>query len=426
MTSTVQTLSTIIFGIALIHTFSVGFFIQLASRFESQTAKHKLLHLLGEVEIVFGFWAGVFVTLYALFFNPQEALQYLNQVDFTEPAFVFVIMAVAATRSIRQLAASGIQGLAKIIATTFKDINESMAFYIVALIFGPLLGSVITEPAAMTVTALILKKRFFQPSNNQRFKYSTLALLFVNVSIGGTLTHFAAPPVVMVSKVWGWDTSFMLTHFGWKALIAILLNTLITAYLLRAEFEKLPQPGDAKETHKTPIAITLIHILFIVAIVLSSHHLVVFLGLFLFFIGVMTITEPHQDSLQLKESILVGFFLAGLVVLGKPQEWWLSPLLSSLSDGTLFTGATLLTAVTDNAALTFLGAQVEGLSEMMKYALVAGAVTGGGLTVIANAPNPAGFGILKDTFEKQAVHPMTLLKAALFPTLIAYLCFWFL
>src|SRR3546814_11932794 len=81
---------------------------------------------------------------------------------------------------------------------------------------------------------------------------------------------------------------------------------------------------------------------------------------------------------------MVGFFLAGLVVLGGLQKWWLQDLLGGLEPTVLFWGATALTAITDNAALTYLGSLVEGASPAWHYMLVAGAVTGGGLTVIAN------------------------------------------
>ena len=87
-------------------------------------------------------------------------------------------------------------------------------------------------------------------------------------------------------------------------------------------------------------------------------------------------------------------------------------------------GSTALTGIIDNAALTYLGSQVSGLGESIKYSLVAGAVTGGGLTIIANAPNPAGFSILKEFFGKEGISPFMLLVAALIPTLIAGLCFW--
>ena len=51
--------------------------------------------------------------------------------------------------------------------------------------------------------------------------------------------------------------------------------------------------------------------------------------------------------------------------------------------------------------------------------LVAGSVTGGGLTVIANAPNPAGFSILKGCFSDGSISPLRLLGAASIPTLVA-------
>jgi len=123
--------------------------------------------------------------------------------------------------------------------------------------------------------------------------------------------------------------------------------------------------------------------------------------------------------LMLKEGLMVGFFLAGLVLLGALQKWWLQDLLGSLSPVVLFWGATALTAITDNAALTYLGSLVEGTSEAWRYMLVAGAVTGGGLTVIANAPNPAGFAILKSTFDNETISPGPLFIAALGPTLVA-------
>jgi Na+/H+ antiporter NhaD/arsenite permease-like protein len=82
-----------------------------------------------------------------------------------------------------------------------------------------------------------------------------------------------------------------------------------------------------------------------------------------------------------------------------------------------------LTAITDNAALTYLGSLVPGLSDEFKVALVAGAVTGGGLTVIANAPNPAGVAILRNRFTDDTVHPLGLLAGAALPTLVAAAAF---
>lgn len=128
----------------------------------------------------------------------------------------------------------------------------------------------------------------------------------------------------------------------------------------------------------------------------------------------------------MREGLLVAFFLAGLVVLGGQQQWWLQPLLTSMGSNTVFYGAAVLTAFTDNAALTYLGSLVAGLSDDFKYALVAGAVTGGGLTIIANAPNPAGIAILRGHFNDATIHPLGLFLAALPPTIIAALAFRYL
>ena len=148
------------------------------------------------------------------------------------------------------------------------------------------------------------------------------------------------------------------------------------------------------------------------------------MGIFLLFLGVAHAYERHQDRLILREGLLVAFFLAGLVVLGGQQQWWLKPVLLSMSADQVFFGAVALTAFTDNAALTYLGSLVEGLSDAFKYALVAGAVVGGGLTVIANAPNPAGVAILRKHFDDEAIHPLGLVLGALVPTAVAALAFW--
>jgi hypothetical protein len=41
--------------------------------------------------------------------------------------------------------------------------------------------------------------------------------------------------------------------------------------------------------------------------------------------------------------------------------------------------ATILTAFNDNAATTYLASHVPGFSDALKYVVIAGAVTGGGL-----------------------------------------------
>ena len=81
----------------------------------------------------------------------------------------------------------------------------------------------ITEPAAMTISALLLSSKYYEVDPPESFKYAPLGLLFVNISVGGTLTHFAAPPVLMVANPWDWGTVHMFTQFGWKATLGILI-----------------------------------------------------------------------------------------------------------------------------------------------------------------------------------------------------------
>jgi predicted cation transporter len=403
-----------IFAIALVHTFSTKLFEQLA---RLRPAHAGVFHLLGEVEAVFGFWAMVLMLVIAVTQGTQAATQYLDSRNFTEPMFVFAIMVVAASRAVLLAARRAVETVADVV-----PLRGGMGFYVVTLALVPLLGSFITEPAAMTLAALMLRERVFGARISTRLKYATLGVLFVNVSIGGTLTPFAAPPVLMVASKWNWDFWYMVSHFGWKSALAVAVNALVATLLFAKELGQLDKTHGASSA-AMPRAVVLVHLAFLAGIVISAHHPPVFLGLFLFFMGFAAAYPKYQDRLILREGLLVAFFLAGLVVLGGKQQWWIEPLLRGMSADTVYFGATVLTAITDNAALTYLGSQVDGLAEEFKRALVAGAVTGGGLTVIANAPNPAGFAILRGKFEDHSIHPLGLLIAALPPTLTAVLAF---
>jgi Na+/H+ antiporter NhaD/arsenite permease-like protein len=278
----------------------------------------------------------------------------------------------------------------------------------------------------MTLAALLLRQAYFRRPGQDGFKYLTVGVLFVNVSIGGVLTAYAAPPVLMVAHTFGWDSLFMATHFGWRALLAVLINGLVLTlicrpFLLNGSIGVQENEGERRPP-VSPVVMG-VHVLFLVGVVLSSHHMQIFMALLVLFIGYAHAYKRHQSPLLLREGLMVGFFLAGLVVLGGLQQWWLQDLLGGLSPYVLYVGATALTAVTDNAALTYLGSLVEGTGELWRYMLVAGAVTGGGLTVIANAPNPAGFSILKGCFGDGTIAPLRLLAAAALPTLVAAVMF---
>ena len=411
-----QWIAAALFGIALLHTFSTKQFERLSHRFPRHAG---LFHLLGEVEVVFGFWAMVLIVAMALVGGGAQALQYAESRNYTEPLFVFVVMVIAASRPVLRTVVALVDTTAR-----WMPLPTPMATAWLGLAAVPLLGSLITEPAAMTIAALMLAPQIFRTGVPERLKYLALGVLFVNVSIGGTLTSYAAPPVLMVASTWQWDSAFMLATFGWKAAVAVLINATACTFVLRRHLPHASALEAGRQAQPpVPAAVACVHILLLAGVVLFAHHPVVFLGLFLMFLGFAQAYERHQSPLILKEALLVGFFLAGLVVLGGMQQWWLQPIVSGLEPLALFAGALGLTAITDNAALTYLGSLIEGISDPAKYMLVAGAVAGGGLTVIANAPNPAGVALLKRGFADETIGAGGLLLGALGPTAVAAAAF---
>jgi Na+/H+ antiporter NhaD/arsenite permease-like protein len=390
--------------------------------------KATMLHFLGEVEAIFGIWVLVLLTAMFSFYDLATVKSYISSVNFTEPLFVVVIMAFASTRPILNFAESCLSFFARIGKQT------PAAWWLSIMIVAPILGSFITEPGAMTIAAMLLAKKFYHLKPSPRFAYATLGLLFVNVSIGGVLTNFAAPPVLMVAQKWGLTTREMLLNFGDKAVISIVISSLVYFFYFRKELATLAEragdhdgdgAGDLIENPRpVPLFVTLTHLAFMAWTVAFSHYPPLFIGGFLFFLAFQQATAHHQNEVNLRGPILVGFFLAGLVIHGGLQGWWLAPIISSLTEVPLFLGATILTSFNDNAAITFLASQVDGLSPQLKYAVLAGAVTGGGLTVIANAPNPAGQALL-GRFFGEGVSPIKLALAALFPTIIVALCMLF-
>lgn len=430
---------TVIFLLAIVHTFMTSTFMSIshkyAHRFHEMEAeelhgrggrwvsakrdmlqfKMTLFHFLGEVEAVFGIWLvplGIAIVSMKGF---HSLFDYTDHVKFTEPIFVVVIMAMASSRPVLWFA----EWILSKVAVLGR--HTTAAWWLSILTVGPLLGSFITEPAAMTICAMLLVSRFYKLKPSYALRYATLGLLFVNISVGGTLDHFAAPPVVMVASKWDWGFVFMFTHFGWKAVIGILVANALVFFVFRKELLSmaLPEPEADSNGHRpVPLWLVVAHCAFIGWIVFVSHHASVVVLSFLFYLAFVQATERLQDTVRLRSPLLVGFFLGALVIHGGLQAWWIQPVLSSLGEWPLFFGATVLTAFNDNAAITYLASLVPGFSDTMKYAVVAGAVTGGGLTVIANAPNPAGQSILQSHFGPNGVSPGKLFLAAIVPTIV--------
>lgn len=410
---------------------------EMAAEGETATAKDMvsfkatLFHFVGEIEAIFGIWVLALMGSIAAFYDMSTVKSYISSVNFTEPMFVVIIMAFASTRPVLRFAESALSFFAK------WGKETPAAWWLSILVVAPILGSFITEPGAMTIAAMLLAKKFYKLKPSGRLAYGTLGLLFVNISVGGVLTNFAAPPVLMVAspEKWGLTTTEMLMHFGAKAVIGILVSTALYYFIFRKELKALSDKlidhdgdgqGDLQEDHNRPIPvwITITHLLFMAWTVYFAHTPALFIGGFLFFLAFRQGTAHHQAEVKLKGPILVGFFLAGLVIHGGLQGWWLAPIITSLGEVQLFVGSVVLTSFNDNAAITFLASQVEGLDSGLKYAVLAGAVCGGGLTVIANAPNPAGQALLSRFFG-DGVAPLKLMLGALVPTIIVSLILLF-
>ncbi len=443
--------SLVIFVLAIIHTLLAYKFTELSrkiakrhhekikaagSPFETTIAENglnkdrsfaaEILHFLGEVEVIFGIWVIPLLIAIFLFYNWDTAVYYIDNRNYIEPVFVVVIMCVAATRPIVSFTEKSLKWFANLFGGSLS------AWWFSILTIGPILGSFITEAGAMTISAVILARQFYEYRPSKKLAYATLGLLFVNISVGGILTNFAAPPVLIVAHCWQWSSWFMMSNFGWKAVSGILISNGVFFAIFRKEFRKLNVVKEKLHTklekHDLQIGvprwITLCHILLLIWLVINSHDPPIFIGSFLLFLGFHQATSPHQYSLNLKRPILVGFFLAGLVIHGGLQGWWIIPLLGRLQEGSIMSVGAVLTAFNDNAAVTYLSSLVPNLTESLKKAIVSGVVVGGGLTVIANAPNPAGQMLLRKYF-KNGVSPIYLFLGAIIPTLIFFLIFYF-
>lgn len=442
----IQLAATALFVVAVVHIFATAVFQrQFSALAHRENNPHAgWFHYLGEAEAVFMVWSVVFIATMAAIIGFQSGghagqaavVGYLrHDVQFVEPLFVFAIMVLASSRPMEVFADSIMSLIARVV--TAFGVHPSVAYFWALLVIGPLLGSLITEPAAMTLVATLLVDRFFMRKQGEAresltkvFKYAVVGTLFVNVSIGGTLTTFAAPPVVMVASVWGIDNAEVFALLGYKAALAIFFFGTVLTFVFRRQLAGIHMTVDHRG--KIPAWLTIIHLLALAGVVVFSHDTVIFMSILLIMLAVMSVYRPYQHGTEktlqlLRSALMVGIFLAGLVVLGTPQRWWLQPLLTIIPPGILYYLATGLTAVTDNAMLTYLASLVENSGEAFRYAMLAGAVTGGGLTIIANAPNMPGYAIVRVAFLNEkgemAFNHLYLFLGALPATIVAVLAF---
>ena len=433
-----RVMTLIIFICAVCHTFLAHQFTLLAKRVAARHARregHKkgevsflaeTLTFFGEIEIVFALWVIPLVLLIISFFGWDDVVGYLDSRIYVEPLFVVVIMSLASTRPIIKMAEWGAEIVAGLLGNGFG------AWWLTILTIGPIVGSIITEAAALTISALLLQRQLYIFGPTKRLAYATLGLLFVNFSVCGVLTNFAAPPALTLSRCWGWEEWDFFGQFGFPVLLGLFLVNTLTFFVLRRDFVLLKKnkPKEIVDLDKdkskgpVPVWITICHLLFITGVIISAHFPPIFMGIYLLFLGFHQATRHHQFLLDLKRPLLVGLFLAGLVIHAGFQGWWIEPLLGDLEFGELMLAASALTAFNENSTVAALACLLNDLTPQLRYAIVSGLVAGGGLTVIAHAPNPAGQSLLRKYF-KGGISPWNLFVAALPPTIVFLILFYF-
>ncbi len=370
-------LATVCFGLATVQALS-------SVRLKFILEKFKVPDFLFEVETIYFSWALIFLSL-GLIFDFRATLSDAASLHLRGAlSIMFLIIIFSSARSIVAIDGlfdSGSRWVHKILiffTRSPREFSPSRVHFAFVLIVGPLLGSLITEPAAMLVTAVILRRRYLCQPVSEKFRYMIFAVLFVNVSVGGALTSFAAPAIVVVASKWGWSSQFMFELFGWKCVEAVI----VTAVWLTVRFSNEIQ------------------------------------GITADFEGGVTSGRWEAVKIGLR---LAGFLIA-LEILMSHQGWWISGLLTGTTGTWLYPGTMALTSILDNAVITSLGSQVTTMGPSERYYLVAGSLVGGGLTLLANAPNLIGFRILHNAGSDDGKWSHSaFLRASLVPTLIAAL-----
>lgn len=381
-----------------------------------------IFYFFGEIELIFLLWGIPLFLMSIFFYNITDIYNVLlKNISYTEPIFIILIMSIVSTKPILNF----VENI--IFYISYKK-NYSIALYWFAILtITPLLGSLITEPAAMTIAANLLQKNFFILNPTEKLTYATISLLFVNISVGGSLTNFAAPPILMIAKPWKWSLYYTFINFGVKALLGILISNILYYIinikefgLLNNKIKKYYTINKYNQSSTIPYIITIINCLFLLFSIINMHYPTRMLLILILFWIYCKNTKKYNTTIDYKTPLLTSCFLFGLMIHGNLQQWWIKNILSFNSRIIIFLISMVLTTFNDNAAVTFLASKIPIFinNKKLQNAVVAGAINGGGLTIIANAPNTAGKKILESNLNKKHLSPIKLFIFSCIPTLI--------
>lgn len=414
------------FVLAILHTFAAHRFARKARQRrqhagagtgivpegKKQSFWINLLHFCGEVEIVFGIWCLVIFAVAGFLYGWDAVVAYIGSYDYSEAVYVAVALAMASTYPIMRFADKILSSLAKLGGGT------PLAWWALLLTIGPLLGALIKESVAMAIVAVLLGRHFFACRPSKPLAYATLGLLFTNISASGLLTNFASSAIVVLSSAWKWDTPYMWQTFGWKEIAGIAASNLIYFGLFHKELRQLKSPEmEEGRQREVPFWVTALHIAFLTFMTFSSSYPTIVMGAFVLYLGVYQATSSYQKFMDLREPLLIGFFLSSLILMSGLQIWWIEPIVEGLHEYGLYAAALLLSAFTHNASNTLLYSHLPHLTDHVKYLLVTAALVGGGLTIMANGPNLMACSLLNEYFDRE-ISFTRLFLAALVPVLV--------
>lgn len=436
MPSQFELFTFVIFICAVIHTFLTPSFYSLYHQYDRMALRNtkksnhyrslsEIFYLLSEVELVFGFW--ILPLALGLFFisDLDFLVSYLQTRDYTYALYMTVVVAFVSTKPIVHISEKILEAFSKLGG------NHPRSWWWTILTLGPVFDIFLKEPGAMTISSILLAKTVFPFIKNTRFQYATLALLFINISLGGLFLPQFSRSLFLIARQENWEIAYTFFRFSWKAFLIIVLNNgfyyVFFRKYLPTETKPIQEILEKEKKGEPPFWIILIHLVFLGLIVVSSEYPPIFLGMFFLFLGVHRATFSYQGKEQgplfLKPAILVGFFFASLLIHGEFQKWWAVQLLENVDFKMGYVTSIFLSSLIDNAVVLYFLDQFKPISEEVLYAFVTGSLSSGALTLMANGPNLIGYSNLREFFNGK-VSLIALFFAALPLTILASLIFW--
>ncbi|WP_213357473.1 putative Na+/H+ antiporter [Chlamydiifrater phoenicopteri] len=419
-----------IFSLSLVHMFLTPYFYKVCENYahkkmvypeqrEKYGVLSELFKILSRVELVFILWSAPLFFWFLITEGTRLSIAYFSSRNYIFPFFVVVIVLFIESRPIVYL---GERLLSKIANFGKKS---PAAWWWTILLVSPFITPLIKETGTMVLACVLLVAKFFPFSPSKKFSYATAGLLFSNVSIGGMLFPITSRAVFLINSKLRWSAVFVLKYFSWKAFLAILVSTTIYYLIFRKEFQAFPSTIPSRKTSEAvPWWVVVVHILFLVAVIFVRHIPVILVGVVLTFLGFRALTIMYQSPISFTKVGMVGLFFSGLILFGDLQEWWVLALMEKVSYEGHMIISFIMSMFLDNALVNYLIFKLPSANDCYHYLAISGAMSAGGLTLMANVPNIIGYLLLRPSFKVRSVSLVWLFVAALPPAVISALIFW--